>query len=386
MTDINLQLAVEPENPAAAKLRGLHAIVQEKASRGGRDDHGFMADVVRQVASFRETLPDLQVEVLLEVARYFYTRAQDAHRGLEAAAIAVGVARRAGLKPQLRKALSFLGVLSMSVQNVRGAIEANTEALELAVELGDRPAQCAVSNNIGGVLLDTFYFDDAIQLFRFGITTASGSANARKIEASCLSNLALCYLHKDDVMRGIEAIRASINLYGEPGNADERVRRVIAEFVYTRLLCAQKRTKDARTRASLARAYAAQADSTRADLYAEFAEALCDAFEGNRDLAETRLTVALEKSKVITSAGRDALATIIQVCRQLDESDRAEYYRGELRALVLESQKSAALDLEILQTRGMKQRGQDGSPLKVVAPHPYNEARERVLRAMGRAS
>lgn len=379
-------LSVVPdEHPDLVRLRSLLLTVREKATRGGSADHAFMANVVNDLHGFRDHYPNMQVDILLEVTKYFFTRAQDAHRGLEASALAVGVARRCQLKQELRKALAFQGVLSMSVRNVRGAIESNTEALELSVELGDRTAQSAVSNNIGGVLLDTFRFEDAIMMFRFAIASSSGMrGDATKVQAGCLSNLALCYLHKGEVIPGLDAIRASIKLYGEPSNADERVRRVIAEFVYCRLLCESDDVPAARMRAALAKAYASQTESTRADLYCEFAEALCDAYDGNTDLAETRIVVGLEKARVIPSTLRDALATVIQVYKVLAKEERADYYRQEFRELVIESQKSSALDLEILQSRGMM-RPEDHE-LRAVESHPYNVVKERILRAISRAS
>ena len=68
--------------------------------------------------------------------------------------------------------MTFLGVLSMNVRNFRGAIDDSTAALEIAIELDDRLAQSAVSTNIGGFLLELFYYEDALQLFRFALATA----------------------------------------------------------------------------------------------------------------------------------------------------------------------------------------------------------------------
>lgn len=368
-------------------LRKLLGDVADKAARGGRADHDFMSHVVNDLRRFRDNHPALQVDILLEVAKYFFTRAQDAHRGLEAAALAVGVARKAQLKPQLRRALSFQGVLSMSVKHVRGAIDSSTEALELAVELGDRAAQCAVSNNIGGILLDTHFYEDALHLFRFAVSAATGSPDAQKIVASAMSNMALCYLNKHQYHAGSEAVRAAIHRYGEPANADELVRRVLAEWCYTRLLLAQGKVQDARLHAALAKAYAARADSTRADLYSEAAEALCDAFDGKKDLAWTRLIVVLEGARVISSAERDVLASVIQAAEYMDDVERSDYYRSELTKLAVDAQAEAALDLEVLHSRGMKrERGTDNSTLKLLETHYTPETRERVQRAIARAS
>ena len=66
-------------------LRSLHAEVVDKAARGGAQDHAFMSDVVRKLQSYRDNEPALQAEIMLGGGQYFYYRASDAHRGIEAA-------------------------------------------------------------------------------------------------------------------------------------------------------------------------------------------------------------------------------------------------------------------------------------------------------------
>ena len=190
---------------------------------------------------------------------------------------AASIARRAGLKPLVRKATSFLGVLSMSVRNFRGAIDHSIEALELAVELDDRLAQSAVANNIGGFLLELFYYEDALRLFRFALATAPAQAQAQQVTRSTMCNMALIYLAKHDFRAGIDTIRSAIQLLGEPGNAADLNLRVLMEWCYTRLLLATGKTPDARLHAAFAKAYAAKANTPRASFYSDAAEAMCEA-------------------------------------------------------------------------------------------------------------
>jgi len=384
----NANLQAVTESADARALRTIYAEVVEKAARGGSQDHAFMADVVRQLASYRDNEPALQAEIMSEVAKYFYFRAQDAHRGIEAAMQAASIARRAGLKPLVRKATSFLGVLSMSVRNFRGAIDHSIEALELAVELDDRLAQSAVANNIGGFLLELFYYEDALRLFRFALATAPASAQAQQVTRSTMCNMALIYLAKHDFRAGIDTIRSAIQLLGEPGNAADLNLRVLMEWCYTRLLLATGKTPDARLHAAFAKAYAAKANTPRASFYSEAAEAMCEAYEGKDDVAITRLIVALEKSRAISADQRDMLASIIQVAEHMGDDERADYYMQELKKIAVEVQRDSQLDLEILHQKGFKkEKGSDtAAALSVIQTHYDQESRARVQRAIAKAS
>lgn len=383
----NLQAA--NESAEALALRTLYAEVVDKASLGGAEDHAFMADVVRRLLSYRDNEPALQAEIMLEVAKYFYFRAQDAHRGLEAAMNAARIARLSGLKSLVRKADTFLGVISMALRNFRGAIDHSVEALELAVELDDRLAQSVVANNIGGFLLELFYYEDALRLFRFALATAPADApQARHLTRSTMCNMALIYLAKHDFRAGIETIRGAIQLLGDPGNAADLNLRVLMEWCYTRLLLATGKTADARLHAAFAKAFATKAKTPRSAFYAEAAEAMCEAYEGMGDVAITRLIMSLEKSRAITADQRDMLASIIQVAEHMGDDERADYYMQELQKLAVEAQRETQLDLEILHQKGFKkEKGSDtASALSVIQTHYDQESRERVQRAIAKAS
>ena len=136
----------------------------------------------------------------------------------------------------VRKALTFLAVLSMNLRNVRAAIDDSTEALELAIELDDRLAQSAVATNIGGFLLELFYYDDALQLFRFALAIAPNTPQAQQITRTTMCNMALIYVAKHDFRAGIDTIRSAIQLLGEPTTAADLWLRVLMEWCYTRLL------------------------------------------------------------------------------------------------------------------------------------------------------
>jgi Tfp pilus assembly protein PilF len=376
------------ESADARALRTLYAEVVEKAARGGAQDHDFMSDVVRQLLSYRDNEPALQADIMLEVAKYFYYRAQDAHRGIEAAMQAASIARRAGLKPLVRKADSFLGILSMVVRNFRGAIDHSITALELAVELDDRLAQSAVANNIGGFLLELFYYEDALRLFRFALATAPATSQGQQVTRSTMCNMALIYLAKHDFQAGIDTIRSAIQLLGEPGTAADLSLRVLMEWCYTRLLLATGKTPDARLHAAFAKVYAAKANTPRATFYADASEAMCEAYEGNGDVALTRLIVALEKSRAISADQRDMLASIIQIAEHMGDDERADYYMQELKKLAVDVQRDSQLDLEVLHTKGFKKdKGSDtAAALSVIQTHYDQQSRERVRRAIAKAS
>ena len=375
------------ESREVRELRALHADVVEKVARGGAQDHAFMSDVVRKVQAYRHSEPTLQAEILLGAAQYFYYRASDTHRGLEAAMEAVITARNASLRHILRKALTFSAILSMNLRNVRGAIDDASEALEIAVELGDRVGQSVVSTNIGGFLLELFYYDDALQLFRFALATGTNSPQAQLITRSCLCNVGLIYLAKHEFRAGIEALRSAIQLLGEPATAGDLWLRVLMEWGYTRLLLATAKVSDARLHAALAKTYAAKADTPRAYFYADCAEAMVEAYEGNSDIATTRLIVALEKSRAISTDQRDMLASIIQIAEHMGDGERADYYKQELQKFAMDTQRETQLDLELLHVRRLKRdKGTDPSALKVIENHYDQRSRERVQRAIAKAT
>jgi hypothetical protein len=78
-------------------------------------------------------------------------------------------------------------------------------------------------------------------------------------------------------------------------------------------------------------------------LYSEAAEALCEAFEGKKDIAWSRLVVALEAAKLVSTVERDLLASVIQAAESMADEERLDYYRAELRKLAMNAQQEAAL-------------------------------------------
>jgi hypothetical protein len=139
--------------------------------------------------------------------------------------------------------------------------------------------------------------------------------------------------------------------------------------------------------AALAKAYAAQADTPRAYFYADAAEAMVEAYQGNSDIAVTRLIVSLEKSRAISTDQRDMLASVIQVAEHMGDDERADYYRQELQKFAVDAQRETQLDLEVLHVRHLKRdKGTDPSALKVIENHYDQESRERVRRAIAKAS
>lgn len=375
-------------------LVALQALVREHAARGGAEATSFLTSVVGRLAKYRDTHPAVQATILLEVAVYFYNHADNAAHGLEAAMSAARLARLKGDKPLLRKATSFLGVLSQSFKNFRGAIEHTVESLELAVELGERLGQAAAANNIGATLLeladyedDAHLFDDALGLFRFALAMAPDSAQGQQITRSSMVNIALIYLNRGEHMAGVDAIVSAIQMQGEPRAVGDYDLRVLSEWCYTRLLLWLGDTEEAKLHATLAKAFAAKARTHRAMFYAEASEAMCEAYSGHGDVGLSRLVRALEKSRGLGVHQRDMLASTIQLVQQKKDDKRADYYRGQLRKLVADEKSDSKVHLLSLQgPKFMKLLGAtDSGSLSELGPMYNDVSRERVRRAIAKA-
>ena len=166
--------------------------------------------------------------------------------------------------------------------------------------------------------------------------------------------MALIYVAEHEFQAGIDALRSAIQLLGEPNTAGDLWLRVPMEWCFTRLLLATGKTADARMHAALAKVYAAKADTPRATFYADVTEAMCEAYEGNSDIAVTRLIIALEKSRAISTDQRDMLASVIQIAEHMGDDERADYYLQELQKLAIDVQRDSQLDLEVLHVKGIR--------------------------------
>jgi len=248
--------------------------VNSRAQAGGPSTTEFMATVAKTLRQVpQQAHPDLQINCLMDAAQYFYV-AGKSFDAMEPATDAVTLASIADNKALLRRALSLLGVMYADTGNISRAIECYSQALELAQALRDNPAECNVWQNLGVALLYSAQYRDAITTFEHVIRLAGSDAGLQGLRAGALSNIALCCLHLEDFERGLRAAEACLSESKEPHTAAEMVARVLRENNYSRLLLEVNSVDKAGERCQIARRYATQSKSVRAEIAASLSEGL----------------------------------------------------------------------------------------------------------------
>ena len=264
-----------------------------------------------------DVLSESRVEGLLLSAQFAYISGQP-FSGLEHASLAVECARRMGDAASLRKALTFHGILLADTGNIATAVECYAEALEIAEGLHEVQSEAPVWLNLG---------------------TALGYAGQLSDAVACFERVVL--LAEQDP--AIASRKPAIESAGEPKSATERMNRVMAECSYTRLLLEVDNFERAKERCELAKRYAHESRSERAELQAALAEGLCEVHAGLTDVGLSRLSQALDRARVLKSALRDALLAMVKAQEVAGKPDVALVYLRELMMHTKKTQQENAL-------------------------------------------
>ncbi len=284
----------------------------------------------------------LRVSCMLAIAQFFYISGQTV-LGLEPTANAVSAARSLGELRLLRRALMFQGILQADTGNVPGAIECHAEALEIAQRIGDRAGEGSVWNNLAAAFLYAAQYADSILASRRVIELAETEPELSLVRALALSNIALASLHSEDFATGLESAKQSIESAGEPKTADQLLSRVHSESHYSRLLLEVNSLQAARERCELAKRYASQSCSQRAEQAASIAEGLYEVYAGKVDIGLSRLQGALERSRVMKSTLRDTLIAMVKAYDLCGKPQLALVHLRELLHVTRKSQQEKAL-------------------------------------------
>jgi putative two-component system response regulator len=137
-------------------------------------------------------------------------------------------------------------------------------------------------------------------------------------------------LHVGDTARGLSAAKESVDALDDPRGANDLLNRVLAETYYARLLLDVAQHDAARLRCAIAKTYASRSGSPRAMLSASILEGLVEASTGKADIGLSRLLKALEQSRIMRTAYRDALYALIAANKTLGNTSGAEVYVREL--------------------------------------------------------
>jgi putative two-component system response regulator len=294
--------------------------------------HGLPLDVLSQA----------RVEGLLLSAQFAYVSGQP-FSGLEHASLAVECARRMSDAAALRKALTFHGILLADTGNIAKAVEAYAEALELAESMHDQSAEAPVWVNLGSALTYAGQLSEAVSCFERVVSLSDSEQQLAPFKPPALANIANICLYLEDYAKGLRSIKASIESAGEPQSAIARMNRAMAECSYTRLLLEVDSLERARERCELAKRFAHESKSERAELQAALAEGLCEVHSGLIDLGMSRLSQALDRARVLKSELRYALLAMVKAQEVAGKPDVALVYLRELMMHTKKTQQENAL-------------------------------------------
>lgn len=289
-----------------------------------------------------DVLSTARIEGLLLSAQFAYVSGQP-FSGLEHASLAVECARRMKDAAALRKALTFHGILLADTGNIANAVEAYAEALELAESMHDLRAETPVWVNLGSALIYAGQLSDAVSCFERVVSLADSEQQLSPFKPPALANIANICLYLEDYAKGLRSIKASIESAGDPNSATAQMNRAMAECSYTRLLLEVESLERARERCDLAKRFAHESKSERAELQAALAEGLCEVHAGLIDLGISRLSQALDRARVLKSELRYALLAMVKAQEVAGKPDVALVYLRELMMHTKKTQQENAL-------------------------------------------
>jgi len=272
---------------------------------------------------------ELRINCAIDISHFYYLIGQTFH-AIDPASHAVDLATGSHDAALLRKSLTFLGMMYADTGNIPRAIECYAQALELAQTLRDTEAEISVWINLGAALLYAAQYRDSITSLEHAVRICGSEPRLRRFRAMALSNIALCCLHLEDFSRGLKAAEACLKESDEPHSASEFVARVLRENNYSRLLLEVNNVEKAGERCAIARRYATQSRSARAEIAASIAEGLYEVHAGRVDVGISRLTSTLERARLLRSMLRDTLAALVKAYEIIGQPQRALVYLREM--------------------------------------------------------
>ena len=317
--------------------------VNARLQQGSPNSADYMSNVAKLLPQLSTTAHDgLRINCLVDISQYFYLIGQT-FNAIEPALSAASLASAGENKTLARKALNLLGIVYADSGNIPKAVECYSQALDIARDLRDSDNECRVWINLGVALLYAAQYRDAMASLEHGVHLAGSNPALRNHRAAALSNIALCCLHLEDYSRGLKAAEASLSESDEPHSAAEYVARVLRENNYSRLLLEINDIEKAGERCAIARRYAAQSKSARAEIAASIGEGLYEVHAGRVDVGISRLTGTLERARLLRSMLRDALAALVKAYEFVGQPERALLYLREMMEALRQTQQDNVL-------------------------------------------
>jgi putative two-component system response regulator len=334
----------EADERVRLALTRLAAELKARAQTGATGSSDFVRSAVAAIKRLSGThFAESRIGCLLDASHYFYVTGQG-FAAIDPASEAVQLANKAGLVPLQRKALTVLGVTQADTGNISIAVECYARALELTRQLGDRISECIVWVNLGVALLYAAQYRDAIACFEHAIEISAADPALASIRPNAYSNIALCALHLEDFGRGIKAAETAVKESPIPLSAADKLSRVLRENYYTRLLLEVNSLDKARERCEIARTFARESHSPRAEIAAAIAEGLYEVHAGKVDVGISRLTATLERARLVRAMLRDTLGALVKAFEIIGQPERALIYLREMMEATRQVQQENALN------------------------------------------
>ena len=303
----------------------------------------FMNDAAGVLESISgDTYADQRITSLFDIAHFFYVAGQ-AFSGIRPARQAVDLAREIKAISLLRKSLTVLGVCYADAGNVSLAVECYAEAIDCAKSINDKVSEGIVFINLGVALTYAAQYREAIECFEYVLQLEKVEPSLESFRPNALGNIALCGLHLEDFAKGLRAASSSVQDSKEPDTSGAQLSRSLRETYYARLLLESDDLAGAKLRCELARKYAMQSNSPRAEMAASLAEGLYQIRSGNFDIGLSRLLATLERARVVRSMLRDVLSALVKAFDQAGQPERALLYLRELMEVTRATQQENAL-------------------------------------------
>jgi len=298
-------------------------------------------DAVRKL---RGSPPDAdRVDLLCLIVKSLYFGAQT-QRALAPAVLAVEEARKLGDPNRLRRALTQLSAIYCETGNQPAAIEAAAEGLKLGRSIDEPLARAKLLNNIGGALLYSGQYEDAIDCFEAALENLERTPANATTRIATLANIALACLNLDDLRAGLRAARRAVEEPLDLSDISAIAARCDVESHYVRLLLEASNNEKARERCKIMRELAARAGSVRDIFAVELAEGLTEVHDNKHDIGFSRLRRLLESTR---KSDPIAVETILRVLVSAHEGagqiDEALMHLKELMEVVRTQREQSAL-------------------------------------------
>jgi putative two-component system response regulator len=307
-----------------AALQRAEGLISRALQTGTCPDANLLLETALELETF-DVDKRRQLKLILDAARFFYISGKPESGltlGISARELAVEIADATSAGA----ALTVMGICAADTGNLPMAMEAYSDALSLAQKNDDFVREGKTWQNLGVALMYGGLFREAIECYQRALTFTKRVKDLSPFAAALHTNIALCYLHLDEIAQGLAAVNKAVELSCEPADANAILDRILMENNFVRLLIEIDDFEGAKAHAKTARHYASMTQSPRADIFASVAEGLAEVFSGHADVGISRLTATFERAVSLKVTSRDVLVALVKAHEHIGQHDKALEY------------------------------------------------------------